>query len=496
MTLAPEKIVALNPPHDWLHPIQVAFPIEPGDPVLQSLVSALADQFQRLGHTVQTTPDDRTDILFTTAPFGRPVSWRDSYLFTGRRRFGLTRTPAVVTLIHAPPAELGRQLDYFERVLAKDPPDPNDYAFPGLASEAWRTLVEQGLRGGPLMALGRLMQAQSKSIRILLVVGDEQPDYAYLFDLVGAFPRIDASDPEFFFGDITLRLVTAASTFEITRHQLVGDRIPRATWDNSHAPRAMLETSHQLGRRKFFTEMVRVAALVNVPALDDAVADQYSEGCFATWEPKFDGLVATITGSARPVDKTAITEDDLAVIVGVRPDGLGALVRHVEDKRNDKPSSEAVEMMDMDGLLPSIVLGQAWGEFASQPVPVSRSKLHGHRGVAAYDSRLVEFAPLDPPYYYYPVSCSTEAQARAIKAAFARAQTLQNPADPRQLAFTVLPGHGIVIVEKWAAGKVPFQMMWEYMDAGWLQIENRIPQGWLDYAPDSGNGARMLLKVW
>jgi hypothetical protein len=239
--------------------------------------------------------------------------------------------------------------------------------------------------------------------------------------------------------------------------------------------------------------MVRVEDLVHVPAIADSVASQYSEGCFATWEPKLSALIATVTGSARPVDKERITEDDLAVIVGVRPDGRGAQVRHVEGKRNDPPSSEAVEMMDMDYALPQIVLGGEWGEAAAMRVPVVRSKLHGHRGIASYDPSRVEFVRLDRPYYHYPVSCATEAQARGIKFAFARSEALRNPADRREVVFTVLPGHGVVMAERWVAGKAPFQVLWEYMDAGYLKVENRVPQGPLGYLPASDG--KMALRA-
>jgi hypothetical protein len=248
----------------------------------------------------------------------------------------------------------------------------------------------------------------------------------------------------------------------------------------------MIAAGPQLGRRSFFTEMVRIADLVQVPAVADGVASQYSEGCFATWEPTLGALIATVTGSARPVDKDQIGEDDLAVIVGVRPDGVGAQVRQVEGKRNDPPSSEAVELMDMDRGLPSVQLEEG------RRVPVVRSKLHGHRGVASFDPRQVEHVPLDPPYYHYPVSCATEAQAQGIKAAFARAESLRDPGDPRQLAFTVLPGHGVVIAEKWVKGKDPFQAMWEAMDQGSLVVENRVPQGPLSYVP--GPDGRMVLE--
>jgi hypothetical protein len=178
----------------------------------------------------------------------------------------------------------------------------------------------------------------------------------------------------------------------------------------------MAAAGRELGRRSFFTEMVRIADIVPVPAVTEGVASQYSEGCFATWDPRLDALVATVTGSARPVDKGEITEDDLAVIAGVREGAVGAQVREVEGRRNDPPSSEAVEMMDMDSALPRI-------DFHGARVPVVRSKLHGHRGIAGYDRRQVEFVPLEEPYYHYLVSCATDAQAQGIKGAFARPAT-------------------------------------------------------------------------
>ena len=189
------------------------------------------------------------------------------------------------------------------------------------------------------------------------------------------------------------------------------------------------------------------------------------------------------TGSARPVHKGKLTDDDLALITAVKPDGSGAVVRHVDGKRNDPPSSEAVEMMDMDTLLPHINHETDGG--VKTDVPVIRSKLHGHRGVKAFNPDLVEYVPLDPPYYHYLVSCATEAQARGIKSAFSRSQTFLNPDDPRQIAFTVLPGHGVVMAEKWKAGKVPFQTIWEAMDSGDLEIDPHVPQGEMSYVPAS-----------
>lgn len=481
-----------KPIHNWLRKINAAFAPGAMTPLLERASARLLQAFTENGHRVQETPDGGTDLILTSAPFLQPLNWREAMLFTVRRRFGLDHTPAILTMIHAQPEEFQRALDDFESILKKESPDVSDFAFPGLAPASFQTLIEQGRRGGAILALERVLQAQAKSIRILLFVGGERPQSAYLFDLVGAYPRIEAEDEDAFYRDIVLRIVTALSTREVTQHQVTGEPIPAEVWRTLTTPRAMLEAARQLGRRHFFTHTVHVAHLVNVPAVGDVVAEQYSEGCFATWEPALNALIATITGSARPVDKDNISEDELAVIVGVRPDGEGAMVRHVEGKRNDPPSSEAVEMIAMDEPLPRIPIPLDGRETVIE-APVARSKLHGHRGVAAYHPEHVEFVPLDPPFYYYPVTCATEAQAHGIRRAFARAESLRHPADPRRVVFTVLPGHGVVMAEKWQADKAPFQLIWEFMDAGYLQIEPRVPQGLMTYKP--GDDGRMRLHT-
>jgi hypothetical protein len=486
-----QESATVKPIHPWLRKISVASVPGPTTSLLEQVVANLLRHFRLRGHRVQATPDNRTDVTLTTAPFGRPLGWREALIFTARRRFNLSHSPNLYTLLHVPREEFQRLLDHFQAALVKEALDPADYAFPGLAPQAYRVLCEQGRRGGPILALERLVQAQSKSIRVILVIGDDRPLAAYHFDLVGAHPRSEGEYLASFYDDIVLRIVTTVNAREVTQHEVVEEAIPSALWRRLNTPPAMCVAGRQLGKRHFFTEMVRIADLVQVPAVADVVASQYSEGCFATWDPVLGGLIATVTGSARPVDKGNITEDDLAVIVGVRPDGRGALTRHVEGKRNDPPSSEAVELMDMDSQLPTTELDPVGG--ISARVPVTRSKLHGHRGIAAYDPRRVEYVPLDPPCYHYLVSCATDAQARAIKAAFARSEALQHPDDPRQVAFTVLPGHGVVIVEKWVAGAAPFQVMWEYMDAGYLQVDNRIPQGPMGYIP--GPDGRMVLQT-
>ncbi len=476
--------------HDWLRPVRAAWVPGPETPLLRDFAAELGRCFLSRGHGWASAPDAETGVLLTSAPFNQPLDWRRSLLFTARRRFGLQRAPLVFTLIHASPGELAAVLARLERALRRDTPDPEDYRFPGLAPRAYLTLHEQGRRGGPVLALVRLLQAQTKSIRILLLVGEDRPQEAYTFDLVGAHPRTPASLGERFYEDLMLRILTAACTQEVTAHAEEPQPIPAALWAGLSTPADMIRAGRELGRRRFFTEMVVVSNLAQVPAAHDSISSQYSEGCFATWDPVLDALVVTVTGSARPVEKDNLTRDELAVITRVRAGGVGAWVRQVEGKRPDPPSSEAVELLEMDSALPRLRLGPDWGLEAA--VPAARSKLHGHRGVASYDPAVVEHAPLDPPYYHYPVSCATQAQAWAIRVAFGRSRALQDPSDPRRVVFTLLPGHGVVIVEKWVPGKAPLQAIWEAMDRGALEISSRVPQGPLAFAPDEDGRMKLV----
>jgi hypothetical protein len=465
--------------HNWLRKTTIAFHPGPLTPMLEKVANGLLEEFKQLGHNVLAAPRGKVDIILTTAALNVPVNWREALMFRSRRLFRLDSNPTVFTLIHARRDELQRLLEHLGKAAAKPKADPAEYDFPGLAPRAYATLYEQGRREGPFLSLVRLLQAQSMSIRIILLVGEDEPDEAYTIDLVGGHPKTICTDLKSFYNELVLRILTAVSTHEITDHQLLDNPVDQVTWKSLATPAAMRKAGSEFGRRNFFTQMVEVGALVNVPTLNDRIASQYSEGCYATWEPRIDALLSTITGSARPVDKEHLTDDELAVITAVRPDGAGAIIRHVAGKRNDPPSSEAVELISMDTRLPRISLKEDWG--IDKEVPVVRSKLHGHRSVRSYDPNFVEHVHLDPEYYAFPVSCSTEAQARGIVAAFSRSEALTNPGDPRQLVFLVLPGHGMIVVEKWVKGKEPFQAIWEAMDSGCIEIDSLVPQGSFDY---------------
>jgi len=172
MSAEANEIVDVRPVHGWLRQLSVSFVPGPSDLLLEQAAAGLMGGFRSQGHTVLSTPDADTDVIVTTAPFGAPLNWRQALLFTARRRFGLTQSPSIYTLVHATPVELDSVLDHFRTILAKSPPDPADYDFPGLAREAYQVLFEQGRRGGPILALLRVIQSQAKCLDVMLVVGE------------------------------------------------------------------------------------------------------------------------------------------------------------------------------------------------------------------------------------------------------------------------------------------------------------------------------------
>jgi hypothetical protein len=458
-----------TPTHSWLKQLSITYVPGPSTALSTRVASDLLEHFQQGGHATSIDPSPETDVILTTARLGEPLGWREALMFTARRRFQLKHVPTVFTIVHATPAQFSQWMAKVERLLQAEsevaPP------FDGIPETASRTLHQQGKRGGAIMYLLRIVQIQTKSIRVLLVVGEEKPQHAYLFDLVGAHPQLKFDDPQTFYRDIGRRIQTAASTNEITNHETVEPPITRLEWESLASIDEMTRASQELGKRDFFTEMIKVSQVAEIPGFSEAISQQYSEGCFATWEPRINGLLTTITGSARPVRKENISDKDLAVIAGIKPTRDGALTRKVEGHPNHPPSSEAVEMIGMDVALPRITLR------SGAQVPVIRSKLHGHRGVRSFDRTCVEYVPLPESYLYYPVSCSTDAQYRAVQEAFFSSSALQNPQDPRQIVFTVLPGHGVVIVEKWVEDKSAFEVIWGAMDQKQIEISNHIPQG-------------------
>src|SRR3990170_848712 len=187
-----------NPTHNWLRTIEVSFVPGPMSPMLEEFTKALLSRFGDLGHKVVDKPTENTKVLFTTAPLGKAIPWREALFFSARRMFGLKHSPVLYTIIQITPKEFDQWIGHFKKALAKQPPQDEDFQFEGLSPTAPRVLIDQGARAGAILSLSRMLQAQAKSIRILLVVGDQHPERAFHFDPVGAYPVSENTSPEAF----------------------------------------------------------------------------------------------------------------------------------------------------------------------------------------------------------------------------------------------------------------------------------------------------------
>jgi hypothetical protein len=240
----------------------------------------------------------------------------------------------------------------------------------------------------------------------------------------------------------------------------------------------------------FFTTPFYIEKILGYRGISDAISAQFSEGCYAIYEPDIPGMITTATGSARLVDKRAITRRDQAVVVGLKAGREGAIVRPVEGNDTVVPSVEAVELMGLCLAVPTHFRRNRQGERIS--VPNVRAILHGHLGVESFDPQHVEAVMLDPLFYTQLVSCGTGALANGTAAAFASSEALRTLDDPRRVVFLEQPGHGILVAEKWLPGDQPgrpFDLIHHALLAGHLRLSYEIAQGpvrWEAGVSDSG----------
>ncbi len=468
-----------SPLHAWVRPIAVAYVPGALTPALEQAAGTLLEWLRFAGCPISDEPNAETDLILTTSRLGLVTPRDEALLFHAKRKYRLNRRPLTLTMVDVPEADYQRWLEHFAE-LARQPEDalaPEQYA--GLGPQAVEVIAHQARRGGPELAFSRLVQAQCLSVRVMaLRTLDGRPYRAMHFDLAGARPVSDATDMEAFAADVGPRVLAAACAQEVKGHGFLDEPVPAEQWAALRGPDAMIRAGTIFTEFGFFTTPFYVEKILGYRGISDALSAQYSEGCYAVYEPDLGGLITTATGSARLVDKRAISRADQAVIVGIRPDRAGAWVRPVAGLDPVLPSVEAVEMLSITQAVSTHKRANSAG--AVVDVPNIRALLHGHLGVEAFDPACVEAVQLEPLYYTQLVSCGTGALAEGTAAAFARSAALRRLDDPRRLVFLEQPGHGVMIAEKWSDatdGRAPFETIHEYLKAGHLQMTLDIPQG-------------------
>jgi hypothetical protein len=469
--------------HAWAYPISIAYVPRVQTPALEQTTRALFEWLRGVGCTITERPANDTDLVITTARFGRTVTREEALLFHGKRRYQLSRRPTILTIVDIPEDEYQGWLAHFGDLARLPEAEAARSQYPGLGPQAAEVIAHQARRGGPELAMARFLQAQLISIRVMaLRTVADRPFRAVHYDLAGARPVSEAADLEAFATDAGPRLLAAVCAREVNRHVYAPAPLPRAVWEALEGPEAMVRAGLTFTDYGFFTTPIYVEKLLGYRGISDAISAQFSEGCYAVYEADIPGLITTATGSARLVDKRSITRADQAVVTGLTPAGDGAVVWPVAGMEMVVPSVEAVEMLSLCRAVPGHARVNTRGDRVE--VPNARAILHGHLGVERYDPRRVEAVMLDPLYYTQLVSCGTGPLAAGTADAFARSQALRDLSDPRQVVFLEQPGHGVMVVEKWPApgdGRPPFETIREYLAAGHLQMTFDIAQGPVDW---------------
>lgn len=458
-------------------------------PPLDRAAHAMLDWLREQGCTIEAQPSNATDMILTTALYGSPIDRDDALFFQAKRRYGLNRRPTVWTMMAIRESDYQRWIDHFAE-LAQYPENAKPtFEYPGLGPQAVEVLMRQARRGGPEVAISRLLQCHVKSLRIMALRIDDadQPICAMHYDLAGAHAITPAGDLDVFAQDAGYRLLTASCAREVNQHVFAPDVLPRSVWNELHTPDDLLRAGPAFTEYGFFTTPVSIEKLLGFRGVGDAISSQYSEGCYGAYDPDVNALITTATGSSRLVDKRWISRSDQALVVDLKPERDGVIVREVEGMGKVVPSVEAVEMMSICRAVAKQNVINRSGEGVE--VPLSRAILHGHLAVADYDPAYVERAQLDDLYYAHLVSCGTGPLARATSAAFGRSATLNNIDDPRKVVFLEQPGHGAMLIEKWVPGTRAFETTHAYLRAGHLRMTMDVPQGpveWRTVAAEDG----------
>ena len=465
--------------HPWTHPISLAYLPGASTPALEQAAGRLIEWLRRAGCTISAEPNNNTDLIIATTRFGEVVDREQSLLFHAKRRFRLNRRPQVLTVVDIPEHEYQSWIAHFALLAQQPESAPLTAEYPGLGPRAIEVIAHQARRGGPELAMSRLLQAQLLSTRVLaLRTLNGAPYRAIHFDLAGARPVTDATYLAAFAIDAGPRVLAATCASEVNQHTYLERPVPAEVWAALEGPDAMIRAGTAFTEFGFFTTPFYVDRVLGYRGFSDVISAQYSEGCYAVYDPDLPGLLTTATGSSRLVDKRAISRTDQAVVTGVRPGREGAIVRPVEGMDAVVPSVEAVEMMGICLAVPGHTRTNSRGEDVY--VPNVRALLHGHLGVAAFDPRRVESVSLAPAFYTQLVSCGTGALADGTAVAFARSQALRNLDDPRTVIFLEQPGHGVMLAEKWTPDGprvAPFELIRRCLEEGSLQMTLDVPQG-------------------
>jgi hypothetical protein len=440
----PRTIAVLGEPH-------------PDDRVQRELVPQLLSAFEKQGHIVLTQPGGAVNLMLafydipdTDAPLVARFPERQTPLgLTLMREYGLKKRPENLVVL----------VTIRER----------------LSTMPHMQVIE----------IARTAAAHIGTPKVVFLSGDRKTgrlDEATYCTLEGGHPT-DTTDIA---AKLCDRLVSMACARDVGGdYRVVDEAIPRAVWEKTRTPEALIEAGHRMAALRLLPAPKRVSEYVS-PDLA-RIYERYlgmkgfSEGMLFAFDPETRTVMVTASGSWE-VDKRALHREEV-VPIGDMEEGK-MLVYAPEGIKPKGPSVEAMEMYTLLQSVPTVRLGRAGaGHWVLDPAgeviaPIIRAGIHVHVGVNHIDEAWVENILPNRQDFPYGFGCGTDLMKELAQNAARRSRAIMDPFDPRCYARWQMLYHGDTAVELWKPG-VPAQPL-----AGLLDMYDPGRVGAIQFTPD------------
>lgn len=443
----------------WWQPRTIAVLGEPppGDGVQRQLVPQLLSAFEKQGHSILAQPSGAVNLMLafydipdTEAPLAERFPERQWPLgLTLMRDYGLKKRPDNLVVF----VTIRERLSTMPHMQA--------------------------------IEIARTVAAKIGTPKVVFLSGDRKTgrlDEATYCTLEGGHPTDTTDIP----AKLCDRLVSMACAHDVGGdYRVVDEAIPRASWERTRTPEALIEAGHRMAALRLLPAPKRVSEYVS-PDLA-RIYERYlgmkgfSEGMLFAFDPETRTVMVTASGSWE-VDKRALHREEVVPIGGMEE---GKMLVYAPEGVNPKgPSVEAMEMYTLLQSVPTVRLSRAEaGQWVVDPTgevvaPIIRAGVHVHVGVDHIDETWVENIPPNRQDFPYGFGCGTDLMKELAQNAARRSRAIMDPSDPRCYARWQMLYHGDTAVELWKPG-IPAQPL-----VGLLDMYDPQRVGAIRFTPD------------
>jgi len=426
----------------WWRPLKVAFVGENrGSAPMAEFQSQLLDSFRDQGHTIVTTSEADIDLLIDNVmipdgpePLVQRIPERSQPLMLSVvKDYQLNRRPHNLVVLVGVDESLG----------------------------SWSHV--------DVVSTARVAMGRIGSFKVVFVSGSGADEVTYC-TLEGGHPTETHAKVD----GLRDRLVASASAREVGGHfDVNNDAITQAAWNETKIPDEIVRAGHRMHQLGLLPQPQKISDYVS-PRMA-RVYERYlglkgfSEGMLFAVDPLTGTTMVTASGSW-DVDKRALHRDEVTALSGIVEGRVQ--VQAPFGVRPKGPSVEALEVLSLLDAAPRIRLspdganGWRLDPEGQIEVPIIRSGIHAHIGVASADEAVVETIEPDRKNYPYGFGCGTDLMCEVARSTVERSSAINDPKDRRRFVRWPMLYHGEMVVELWKEGaeNVTFEGLLDLFD--------------------------------